>query len=153
MKKTAIWQVLATVVLALGIQTAAFAHTHLSMSSPQSDETVSSPSVLMLTYGDAVRLVRLSVTGANGAMDIGFTPVADAQARFHVPMPFMAAGDYVVNWTAIGADGHSVSNEFGFTVDPNAPAAVMNHGDMDEHSHDAAHSHEEAHSQDAPHSH
>lgn len=146
MKKGSIWQMLATVVLALGIQSAAFAHTHLSMSSPQADETVSSPSVLMLTFGDAIRLVRVSVTGASGELDIGFTPVADALARFHMPMPFMAAGHYVVNWTAIGADGHSVSDEFGFTVDPNAPAAVMNHGDTDEHSH------EEAQSQDA-HSH
>lgn len=154
MKKLAIWQMLATAVLALGIQSAAFAHTHLSMSSPQSDETVSSPSVLMLTFGDAVRLVRLSVTGANGDLEIGFTPVADAQARFHVPMPFMAAGAYVVNWTAMGADGHSVSNEFGFTVDPNASAAVMNHGDMEmeDHSHDASHSHNDADSTDA-HSH
>jgi len=154
MKKLAIWQMLATVVLALGIQSAAFAHTHLSMSSPQSDETVSSPSVLMLTFGDAVRLVRLSVTGANGDLEIGFTPVAEALARFHVPVPAMAAGAYVVNWTAIGDDGHSVSNEFGFTVDPNAPAAVMNHGDMqmEDHSHDASHSHDEAHSTDA-HSH
>tara|TARA_R110001599_G_scaffold94272_2_gene245285 strand:+ start:147 stop:605 length:459 start_codon:yes stop_codon:yes gene_type:complete len=152
MKKVSIWQMFATLVLALGIQSAAFAHTHLSMSSPQADETVSSPSVLMLTFGDDVRLVRVSVTGASGELDIGFTPVADAQARFHMPMPFMAAGQYVVNWTAIGADGHSVSNEFGFTVDPNAPAAVMNHGEMDDHAHDAAHSHDEEHSQDA-HSH
>jgi methionine-rich copper-binding protein CopC len=154
MKKIAIWQMLATVVLALGIQSAAFAHTHMSMSSPQNDETVSSPSVMMLTFGDAVRLVRVSVTGANGELDIGFTPVADAQASFHMPMPFMAAGAYVVNWTAIGADGHSASDKFGFTVDPNAPAAVMNHGDMEmeDHGHDAAHSHDDSHSSDA-HSH
>ena len=153
MKKVSIWQMFAGLLLALGIQSAAFAHTHLSMSSPQADETVSSPSVLMLTFGDAVRLVRLSVAGANGDIDIGFTPVADAQARFHVPMPFMAAGAYVVNWTAIGADGHSVSDKFGFTVDPSAPAAVMNHGEMmEDHDHDAAHSHDDTHSQDA-HSH
>lgn len=135
---------LATAVLALGIQSAAFAHTHLTMTSPQNDETVSSPSVVMLTFGDAVRLLRLSVVGANGDVEIGFTPVADAMARFHVPMPAMAAGDYVVNWTAIGDDGHSVTDKFAFTVDPSAPAAVMNHGEA--HSHDAgqgqdAHSH------------
>jgi methionine-rich copper-binding protein CopC len=140
MKKLAIWKILAGVVLALGLQTAAFAHTHLSSSSPANDETVSSPSVMMLTFGDAVRLVRLSVAGSAGDLDIGFTPVADAATNFHVPMPFMAAGAYTINWTAIGADGHSVSDSFSFTVDPNAPAAVMNHG--------AEHGHEEAHSHD-----
>lgn len=152
MKKLTLWQMFAGAVLALVMQSAALAHTHLTMTSPQSGETVSSPSVLMLAFGDAVRLLRLSVVGANGNLDIGFTPVADAQARFHVPMPAMAAGNYVVQWTAIGDDGHSVSEEFGFTVDPNAPAAVMNHGDMDDHSHDASHSHDDAQSQDA-HSH
>lgn len=148
MKKIAIWQTIVGAVLALGIQSAALAHTHLTMSSPQNGEKISSPSVLMLTFGDSVRLLRLNVAGANGDLEIGFTPVADAQARFHVPMPVMAAGDYVVTWTAIGADGHSVSNEFGFTVDPNAPAAVMNHGDMDSHSHDESHTHDASHSHD-----
>jgi hypothetical protein len=97
---------------------------------------------MMLTFGGEVRLVRVEVKGSAGAVDIGFTPVAAAQARFHMPMPFMAAGQYVVTWTAIGEDGHSVSDEFAFTVDPDAPAAVMDHGEA--HSHggsDEVHSH------------
>jgi len=143
MKKLSVWQMLASLVLVLGLQTAAFAHTHLSSSSPSNGEKVSSPSVLMVTFGDAVRLVRLTVSGANGEIDIGFTPVADANANFHVPMPFMAAGGYVVNWTAIGADGHSVSDKFDFTVDPSAPAAAMNHDKMESHEHEDSHSHDD----------
>lgn len=144
MKKMSIFRTVVAFVMALGLQSA-FAHTALTGSVPSKDSTVSSPSVMMLSYGGEVRLVRLTLTGSNGEVDIGFTPVATASASFHVPMPFLQAGAYVVNWTAIGDDGHSVSNQFGFTVDPNAPAAVMDHSNM---SHDDSHSHDESHSHD-----
>lgn len=140
MKKSNVFQLIVGMFLVFGLHTSALAHTALSGSSPSKDSTVSSPSVMMLTFGGDVRLLRLSVTGSAGEVDIGFTPVAAASANFHLPMPFLQAGSYVVNWTAIGADGHSVSDEFSFSVDPNAPAAVMDHSHM-EHSHDDAHSH------------
>lgn len=142
MKKLHVFQLVIAAILAFGVQMSALAHTHLDVTSPKGGETVSSPSVMMLTFGGDVRLVRVEVKGSAGTVDIGFTPVAAAQASFHMPMPFMAAGQYVVTWTAIGEDGHSVSDEFAFTVDPNAPAAVMDHGEA--HSHagsDEVHSH------------
>jgi hypothetical protein len=40
-------------------------------------------------------------------------------------MPVLPAGTYRVDWTILGEDGHSVSENFMFNVDPNAPAAVM----------------------------
>jgi hypothetical protein len=40
-------------------------------------------------------------------------------------MPALVAGSYRVDWTILGEDGHSVSENFTFNVDPNAPAAVM----------------------------
>jgi hypothetical protein len=141
MKKISMFQMLMVAVLAIGVQMSALAHTHLSVSSPKNGETVSSPTVMMLTFGGEVRLVRVEVKGSAGPIDIGFTPVAAAQTRFHMPMPFMAAGEYVVTWTAIGDDGHSVSDEFAFTVDPSAPAAVMDHGETHSHGSDAPHSH------------
>ncbi len=144
MNKFKLFQLLMAAVLALGVQVSALAHTHLEMTSPKGGETVSSPSVMMLTFGGEVRLVRVEVKGSAGPVDIGFTPVAAAQARFHMPMPFLAAGEYVVTWTAIGDDGHSVSNEFAFTVDPSAPAAVMDHGESHSHGDSgAAHSHDD----------
>lgn len=141
MKKVQVFQLIMAAVLALGVQMSALAHTHLEMSSPKSGETVSSPSVMMLTFGGDVRLVRVEVQGSAGPVDIEFAPVAAAQARFHMPMPFMAAGQYVVTWTAIGDDGHTVSDDFTFTVDPSAPAAVMDHGESHSHGGGEAHTH------------
>ena len=140
----------ATLALTFGLSSLALAHTALTGSVPEKGATVSSPSVMMLTFGADVRLVKVTLTGSAGELDTGFSPVAAADAQFHVPMPFLQAGAYTVNWTAIGADGHSVSDSFGFTVDPNAPAAVMNHGAM-EHAHDAGHDHEAAHEHEEAH--
>lgn len=146
MKKMSIFQSFAAMILALGLQASALAHTAMTGSVPPADSTVSSPSVMMLSFGAEVRLVRLSLNGSNGEVDIGFSPVATASTSFHVPMPFLQAGAYTVNWTAIGNDGHSVSNTFAFTVDPNAPAAVMDHGQMSHgDAHDESHGHDEAH--------
>ena len=32
----------------------------------------------------------------------------------------MQTGQFTVEWAAIGADGHTITNTFSFTVDPNA---------------------------------
>jgi methionine-rich copper-binding protein CopC len=43
--------------------------------------------------------------------------------RFSVATPSLTAGSYTVNWAVIGADGHTVTNSFSFSVDPAAVAA------------------------------
>lgn len=129
MKKAAFFQGVIAMVLAFGLNASVFAHTHLYVTSPKDGEVVSAPTVMMLTFDGEARLLRLRVVGSAGPLDIGFTPTAAVARRFHIPMPFMAAGEYVATWTAIGEDGHSVSGEFGFTVDPSAPAAIMDHSD------------------------
>ena len=91
----------------------------------------------MLTFGEDVRLVKVELVGDSGAVDAGFTPKAEAAKMFHVPVPALAAGAYRVNWSILGADGHTVSESFRFTVDPSAPAAVMNHGEPAAVNHDA----------------
>lgn len=141
MKKFSLIQPVLVAVLALVFHSAAFAHSALQQSVPANGQSVSSPSVMMLSFDGAVRLVRLSVTGSNGAVDMGFVPQAAANSTFHLPMPHLMAGTYQVNWTILGADGHSVSEDFSFTVDPNAPAAVMDHSHGDDHSHDHGQSH------------
>lgn len=144
MRKVSLLQGLIAGFLMLTMHSSAFAHSALSVSSPENGQTVSAPSVMMLGFNGDVRLVKLTVTNDAGPVDIGFTPQAEAKAMFHVSMPALVAGAYRVEWTILGADGHSVSENFRFTIDPNAPAAVMNHDAMHSHMHDdEAHDHEE----------
>ena len=125
MKRFTLLQGLAAALLMLVMHSAAFAHSAMSSSVPGNGQTVSTPEMLMMHFNGNVRLVRLTVTSDSGVVDVGFVPVAEASMMFHVAMPPLIAGAYRVNWTVIGEDGHSVSEDFRFTVDPNAPAAVM----------------------------
>jgi methionine-rich copper-binding protein CopC len=101
----------------LTMQLPAFAHTALTSSLPADGQTVSAPTVLKLEFSGAVSLLVLSVTGANGAVDIDFTPGAASAAQHEVALPMLATGAYLVKWTIIGADGHKVSKSFSFSVE------------------------------------
>ena len=145
MKKFGMLQGLCAAVLLIAMQGSAFAHNALTNSVPANGQTVSAPSMLMLVFNGDVRLVRTTVTGPDGALDIGFVPSVAANTMHHVPMPSLQAGAYSVEWTVLGEDGHSVTDSFGFNVDPTAPAAVMDHGAMNQgadHGHGDSHSHD-----------
>lgn len=125
MKRISLLQAAGAAFLTLLLQAGAWGHSSASGTVPGNGQTVSSPQMLMLSFDGSVRLVRLTVAGSMGAVDVGFVPQATASSSFHVPMPTLAAGSYRVDWTILGEDGHSVSENFTFNVDPNAPAAVM----------------------------
>jgi methionine-rich copper-binding protein CopC len=138
MKGISLLQAAGAALLTVLLQAGAWGHSSASGTVPGNGQTVSSPQMLMLSFDGAVRLVRLTVAGSMGAVDVGFVPQATASSSFHVPMPTLAAGSYRVDWTILGEDGHSVSENFTFNVDPNAPAAVM---PEEGHSADGAHVH------------
>lgn len=125
MKRITLLQAFGAALLSLLLQAGAWGHSSASGTVPGNGQTVASPEMLMLSFDGSVRLVRLTVSGSNGVVDVGFVPQATASATFHVPMPMLPAGSYRVDWTILGEDGHSVSENFMFNVDPNAPAAVM----------------------------
>lgn len=110
----------------LFLQNAAFAHNALTGSVPGDGQTVSAPPAVRLEFNGAVSLLRLSLIGADGEVDIGFAPRADAAALHEVALPALAEGRYVVDWTVLGADGHRISKSFSFTVDATAPATGTN---------------------------
>jgi methionine-rich copper-binding protein CopC len=143
MIKRTLLQLMATAALALLFQSGAYAHSALNGSSPENGATVSAPSMLMLTFVDVVRLVKVELVGPGGVLETGFAPMAEAAKMFHVPVSALAAGEHRVNWSIVGADGHAVSESFRFTVDPTASAAVMNHGSAMPMSHDPADMHQE----------
>lgn len=115
----------------------AFAHSSLTASMPGSGAEVSSPEKLSLTFNEPVRLLRLTlVHGANHNIEFGFQPVTAAQNEFSFELPALMSGAHTVTWTVIGADGHTVSGNFGFSVNPQAGAAQSEaHGGHGHHHH------------------
>jgi len=113
------------------------AHVALVNSMPEKGSTVNvAPSSIMLEFTEEVRLLKatVSVKGSE-ALDIGFKPVAKAEKHFMVALPSLNQGEYLVNWTVMGSDGHRMEESFNFTIDPSA-AAAMGHSAE----HGAAHS-------------
>ena len=58
--------------------------------------------------------------GVGHEMPTNFEAQTDAIATYRVETPGMHPGQFIVNWAAIGADGHTVTNSFSFSVDPDA---------------------------------
>lgn len=106
-----------------------FAHSALTASSPGHEAVVASPDTLMLRFNEQVRLLRVAlVHGPSHNIDFGFVATTTAQQEFSYELPMLMQGEHTVNWTVIGADGHTVSNSFKFTVSSDgAEAEVQAH--------------------------
>jgi methionine-rich copper-binding protein CopC len=63
----------------------------------------------------------LELMGVGHEMPTSFEANDEAMANFRLETPGMHPGAFTVNWAVIGADGHTVTNSYSFTVDPNAP--------------------------------
>lgn len=97
----------------------ALAHTALKESVPADGTTVSKvPESLNLVFNGPVRLIRLELRGAGDPMATEFKPNREPQTEFLIAAPGMSAGKFTVSWAAIGADGHTVTNDFSFIVAP-----------------------------------
>jgi copper resistance protein C len=108
------------------------AHTGLETASPADGAVLkASPEALELTFSGDVQLLKLDVANAAGAaQETGFAAAATAAKTFSVTLPALAPAAYTVSWTVLGADGHRVEGNFGFTVDP---AATESAGTAGEH--------------------
>lgn len=102
----------------------ALAHTGLKESSPADGATLNeAPASIDLVFTADVRLIKLEVTSNGKVLDTGFKPGAESMASYSIPTSGLADGRYTVNWAVIGADGHTVTNSFSFSVDSSAIAA------------------------------
>lgn len=114
----------ATLLLLLATSSA-FAHTGLKESTPAADATVqAAPAKIDLVFNAPVRLVKLEVAGSGPAVETEFKPSAEPSAAYSIPAAGLVAGSYTVNWAAIGADGHTVSDSFSFVVDPSSASSA-----------------------------
>ncbi|GFZ81747.1 hypothetical protein GCM10011403_26490 [Pseudohongiella nitratireducens] len=132
-----------TAILALSalLSGQALAHTALSSSMPGNQSTVVAPDKLVLKFGDVVRLVDVKlVHGPRHVIDFGFQAPEVSHDEFGFALPELMMGEHTVTWTAIGPDGHTVSDSFTFTnaAEGSEEMAGMTHGG---HSHNGSHSH------------
>lgn len=101
----------------------ASAHTGLKESTPAADSVVkATPSELNLVFNGPVRLVKVELLMGDKSVPTGFEPASEAIASYVIETPVLSPGSFTVNWAAIGADGHTVSNSFGFKFDPQSSA-------------------------------
>ena len=99
------------------------AHTALKESTPGDGVTLSTiPSNLDLVFNADVRLIKLELMGVGHEMATNFEPSSEVSSIYQIETPGMHPGEFTVNWAAIGADGHTVTNSFSFVVDPTAAA-------------------------------
>ena len=95
------------------------AHTALKASTPKNGVTVATiPSDLDLVFNAEVRLIKLELMGVGHEMPTNFEPSSEVASTYKIQTPGMHPGEFTVNWAAIGADGHTVTNSFSFIVDP-----------------------------------
>jgi hypothetical protein len=93
------------------------AHTALTESTPAADATVYAvPEVIQLVFNGPVRLARLQVLHNGKTLVTDFQPASEAKDTYSIKPQSMDAGNFTVSWTAIGSDGHTVSNSFSFVV-------------------------------------
>ena len=99
------------------------AHTALKESTPGDGVTLSTiPSNLDLVFNADVRLIKLELMGVGHEMATNFEPSSEVASIYKIQTPGMHPGEFTVNWAAIGADGHTVTNSFSFVVAPTAAA-------------------------------
>jgi methionine-rich copper-binding protein CopC len=105
--------------LAVLLQISANAHTGLRESLPADGAMLKTePNEIHLVFSGPVKLIKLELMGVGHEMPTAFEPNSDAQSDFVIATPGMHPGKFTVNWAAIGADGHNLTDSFSFEVDP-----------------------------------
>ncbi|QCR34121.1 copper resistance protein CopC [Lysinibacillus sp. SGAir0095] len=115
--------IFATFLFILATSTNAFAHTHLGSSSPEDGQEVTEElSEITLNFEGKIEQsssFELSNEGQN-------IPIENITIEEGIMTGTMASplenGEYLVNWSIIGADGHLMEGDYSFTV--NVPDSV-----------------------------
>jgi copper resistance protein C len=113
--------------LSLLVPTLAWAHQRLLGTSPaEGSVATTAPRELRLRFNEPVQLsfTRLALSGPQGApVALGTAQVpADSATVLVVPIAGpLQAGEYLVQWSTAGRDGHPVRGEYRFTIAEGAP--------------------------------
>ncbi|GAA3930177.1 copper resistance protein CopC [Actinomadura viridis] len=114
---------LAAATLTLGAVPAS-AHTALKSSDPKDGAEIASPSEIVLTYNENVRVPRVALTGPDGnRYEAGAAKAVDTKVTQPVNGT-LPNGTYTVGWRVVSVDGHPVTGTFKFTVKGSDPAST-----------------------------
>jgi methionine-rich copper-binding protein CopC len=116
----------------------ALAHAGLEKSIPAANAMVdAAPPELVLEFENPIMLMKLTLTDKmkGTAIDLNFKASSTLVETHKFPLPKLENGHYVVNWTAMGKDGHNMSGEFAFMVGSmkGMKTTETKHDDMKEH--------------------
>lgn len=117
---------LAPALAMIALPGTAFAHTRLLSSNPAANATITKPTVLTLTFSEAlvgplsgIELVMTSMPGmANHApMPIkGFKSAASGKVLTITLPRALPAGTYNLKWHAVASDQHRIEGQYSFSV-------------------------------------
>lgn len=107
-------------MLLVAAPVAAMLHFDLDRSLPEEGSSVHALSAVQLWFTavpqDSATTVRLINSAGNLVETDPLTQDAENKMAFSLPVaPSLPAGAYTVSWRSIGADGHVVRGEFGFS--------------------------------------
>jgi methionine-rich copper-binding protein CopC len=99
--------------------TGAMAHSPLDATTPANEAIVTEmPTEVLMDFKGDIRLTRVAITHADTrSMDVDLGEQTAFTQVFTLPMHDMGAGEYVVEWRGLGADGHALNGTFSFTVE------------------------------------
>lgn len=96
------------------------AHSKMNSSVPADGATVPvGLEQIEFVFSDALRLTLVKVKAAGSKVVAAFTPAKLPEAaaqRAALQIPSLGPGQYTVDWTGIGKDGHVMRGSFAFTV-------------------------------------
>jgi methionine-rich copper-binding protein CopC len=111
-------------VAAIILAGSALGHARLRSTTPAANaELQVAPKTLTLTFNEEARLAVLTLSVGGKEIPVTVDRNAPAAARVTVALPPLAAGKYLVQWSALSsADGHVTKGAFSFAiVGPGAP--------------------------------
>lgn len=116
-------KLLAVVLMSTGLFFAvpsAFAHARPKVMTPAPDSVGPSPSVVSITFSEAVepKFSSINVTDEQGKKlnTASSVPAANDPKTLTLAMPVLSPGGYLVQWVSLAADGHRLEGEYKFTV-------------------------------------
>ncbi len=109
------------ILITAAATTTAFAHAKLQKSEPENGSIVTvAPAAVKLHYNEPVEAAMSSVKfsgSGDAAFKAGKPTLAEGDDKtLVVPIPKLPAGDYRIEWSTMGHDGHHTKGELRFTV-------------------------------------